>query len=151
MKGLCCTVSDEAYALILHESKTRFPLETGGILIGKIDDNIVHIEYATGPGPVAYHSRSRFQRDGDYSQVLLDTLVRYSRAEYDYIGEWHSHPAPVKPSSIDIKAMQWIIQNPKYAIVQPILGICTRIERDEWALGIFVFTNGQLQRLPLGK
>lgn len=138
-----------ALELIIAESSREYPNETGGILIGKFNENenYVLIEYATASGPGAQFSPSHFRRDGDYSQMLLDEIVTKSDGEYDYIGEWHSHPVKSGPSARDRAAMRWIAKNSKYAIKQPIMGLCTNEAPDTWRLSFFLFDGRRLREL----
>ena len=53
-------ISSQALQVIISESATSFPNETGGILVGSISDNLVVIELAIGPGPQSLQSISRF-------------------------------------------------------------------------------------------
>src|SRR5690554_2991806 len=102
------TISDEARSVVLNESRGRFPDETGGILAGRLTDDCVKIARATQAGPRATHTPNRFQRDGNYSQEELDAIVRESNGQFDYVGEWHSHPIQSLLSPIDIRSMRWI-------------------------------------------
>lgn len=107
----------------------------------------MHIERATGPGPGAQHSPWSFRRDGNYNQKVLDKIVRESSGEYDYIGEWHSHPQKVAPSVKDIAAMHWIANNHKYAIEHPIMGLCMGNPVDTYRLYFYLFDGRRLREL----
>lgn len=141
------TISDEAAKLIISESANHFPNETGGILVGQTEGSRVSIQRATGAGPGAYHSPGRFKRDGDFSQEVLDALVRELRGEFDYVGEWHSHPAHSTPSSTDIKSMKWVATNPKYATTEPLMLLCTSVGMNSWQLRCYCFTRNGLKLL----
>lgn len=67
-----------------------------------------------GPGPSALHTRTRFQRDGDYAQDVVGRLHRASAVRDDYVGEWHSHPEAGGPSIVDCGSTSWISDNPRY-------------------------------------
>lgn len=140
-------LAEKARELILVESTRKYPDETGGMLVGKFDENCVLIENATCPGPGARHSSHRFRRDGNYSQRVLDDIVMECEGEYDYIGEWHSHPAKSGPSPRDMAAMRWVANNDKYAIDQPILGLCTNESAVNWRLNFYSFDGQQLLEL----
>lgn len=143
-------VAERVRRFIVWESGRRFPRETGGILVGKLDGDYSLIEYATGPGPTAQHAFQSFKRDGNYSQTRLDIIVARSQGEYDYIGEWHSHPKRVGPSFRDRAAMRWIANNRNYATRYPIMGLYTLQSRNAWQLDFYVF-DGQhlLSLMPL--
>jgi integrative and conjugative element protein (TIGR02256 family) len=134
---------------ILKESSRRYPRETGGMLIGRLEENCVLIEEATGPGPMAKHSLWGFRRDGDYSQMVLDNAVEQSRGKNDYIGEWHSHPVKSGPSVKDVNAMRWVASDKKYAIAQPVLGLCVHTSTDNWRVSFYLFDGDHLRELEL--
>lgn len=144
-----CGVSRQARQYIIDESKRAFPDETGGMVVGKLDGDCVLVFYATGPGPKARHSPHMFRRDGDYSQKALDSIVIKSHGEYDYIGEWHSHPARYAPSVKDVAAMRWVADNSKYATAQPIMCLCIREPIDTWRLKLFVLDGHYLRQLEM--
>ena len=85
-------------------------VETGGVLIGYIDDSssTAVIVKATEPGPNATRIKSLFVRDNEFIQAELDRAVSEYGSKAAYIGEWHSHlnpdanPAPLtsNPSSV---------------------------------------------------
>jgi integrative and conjugative element protein (TIGR02256 family) len=140
-------ISDEAFALIISESTHHFPNETGGMLVGRIELNCVVIQYATGPGPTAQHTPTKFKRDGDYSQEALKALVRESKGQFDYIGEWHSHPFKSNPSSLDIASMSWIAANENYAIHEPVMLLCVGSGINRWKLRCYLLVNNKLKTL----
>lgn len=147
-------VTDAALAYIFEESERRFPQETGGILIGRFEQQCVSIEYAVAPGPDAEHNASGFKRDGEYSQNILDYIVADSRGRVDYIGEWHSHPVVSGPSQKDIVAMRWIANNRKYAIQHPVMGLCVRECNDSWQVRFYLCHRhrlNELTRVTLGQ
>lgn len=144
------TISDEARSVVVAESRSHSPNETGGILAGRLTEDCVQIEYAIQAGPQATHSPSRFQRDGDYSQKELNAIVRESNGEFDYVGEWHTHPRPSLLSSTDIRSMRWIISNGNYATMTPILLLYVRYVRcgkAKWQLHCYYFVKDSITRL----
>lgn len=132
---------------ILTESAQHFPNETGGMLVGRVEGDSVLITHATGPGPLALHSGHEFKRDGEYSQKILDQIVTEVGGMYDYIGEWHSHPLKSGPSSKDIKTMNWISQNAKYKVAQPILGLCVLETKNIWRIEFYLCKEQSVIRL----
>lgn len=114
-----------------------YPRETGGILVGKIEGKTVIIQKAIGPGPKAIHGRNNFIRDGDYSQERLNKYVKRTIGEFDYIGEWHSHPLDNGPSAKDLNSMIYILHDRKYAIKQPILGLSILESAGIWKISFF--------------
>lgn len=140
-------VADEVLGVILDESVSKYPQETGGILIGRLEHNCLYIEHAAGPGPLAEHSLTNFRRDGLHSQMILDEIVVEARGNSDYIGEWHSHPAKCGPSPTDIAALRWIAKNPKYAVTEPIMALCIKTSKDCWEFRVYLFDGKKLREL----
>lgn len=142
-----CKVFETVEFYLIEESVRAFPNETGGMLVGRLEGNCALITDATGPGPKALHSPSLFQRDGDYSQVVLDNIVVKSDGLNDYIGEWHSHPVRCSPSAKDRAAMRWVANNANYAASCPLMALCTHQSTGIWYLTFFVLENGCLRVL----
>jgi integrative and conjugative element protein (TIGR02256 family) len=140
-------VAERVRRFIAWECSRRFPRETGGILVGKLDGDYALIEYATGPGPTAQHAFQSFKRDGSYSQTRLDMIVARSQGVCDYIGEWHSHPKKVGPSFKDMAAMHWIANNRNYATKYPVMGLCTHQSRNVWKLDFYILDGQHLRSL----
>lgn len=122
---------------MIGECQTRYPKETGGILIGKRDGLLFHIEIAIGPGPNAIHKRNNFTRDGNFSQSQLDRIVIETKGELDYLGEWHSHPNKTGPSITDFNSLQKIKMDLSYNIPDPILGI-VNYKKEEWQFCCYI-------------
>ncbi|GAB3879629.1 hypothetical protein GCM10028824_43360 [Hymenobacter segetis] len=99
-------------------------VETGGILIGKISAGLVHVQYASPPGPGAVRTPMRFERDVESCQQFLNG---YAAQGLLYLGEWHSHPDENNnPSTTDLTSLARIAQQPQYLTTKPIMLIFTR-------------------------
>ncbi|MDY0947067.1 SAVED domain-containing protein [Frigoribacterium sp. CFBP9039] len=100
-------VSANADETIASQTAKRLPLETGGILLGYHDaDKVVVTHAIVVESDVA--TRDRYVRDDVRANKLLAEFLS-DRAEDDpigYVGEWHSHPTPSGPSTIDRNAMR---------------------------------------------
>ena len=120
------SVDQQVLELIIHESKAKYPKETGGILAGYMEKGLFRIEHATGPGPKAVHTRASFLRDGEYCQAELDKIFAQTNGKIDYLGEWHSHPLAIGPSKRDKDSMRDIAEDTRYAIPNPVLGLCIK-------------------------
>lgn len=100
-------VRADAHETIATEAAKRLPLETGGILLGYREmDNVVitHALVVDGGGA----TKDRYVRDDVRANNRLAEFLS-DRAEDDpigYVGEWHSHPAPSGPSTIDRNALR---------------------------------------------
>lgn len=115
----------DAVREFIYSEVTSSPIvETGGILIGRRDGTTAVIVRATGPGPKAVRTATRFERDVDFVQQQLDIESSKDPSNV-YIGEWHSHlvPTPV-PSGRDVLSLTGIAQSSNYATDCPVMLIC---------------------------
>jgi len=98
-------------------------IETGGVLAGSVRENgDFEVRFASGPGPKAIRSSSKFEKDIAFCQEFLDKL--YSNSGAIYLGEWHSHPSDNnKPSSTDLKSLTEIAVQPNYLTENPLMVI----------------------------
>ncbi len=127
--------------------------ETGGILIGRIEGDKAIIERATGPGPKAVKTATRFERDIEFAQSELDAATASSHTSV-YLGEWHSHlVASPKPSPRDVLSMQDIAESRNYATDCPVMVICgfdqkaaTIAEINAWAFPV----SSSMRRVTIG-
>lgn len=83
-------------------------VETGGTLVGQIDDAIrcIWIDQASGPPPDSVLSEAFFDHGtvgvGDFLDHHRNRTGRLST----YVGMWHSHPyGQAAPSTLDVEAM----------------------------------------------
>jgi integrative and conjugative element protein (TIGR02256 family) len=92
-------------ALAIMESHRQCKVkqkEAGGILLGQIRKNEIHVLKATHPCNKDHRSRFRFQRNKNNAQKVINHEFYKSRGRTIYLGEWHSHPELYpSPSSID--------------------------------------------------
>ena len=112
-RRLCALRSVES--AIEFECKRKPGVETGGVLVGFIDESkdAVVVVSASGPGPRALHRSHRFNRDAVFCQAWLDEWVRESDGRLDFVGEWHSHPEThPTPSSVDVGTFTRLAANP---------------------------------------
>jgi integrative and conjugative element protein (TIGR02256 family) len=79
---------------LLTLADEKFPLETGGVVIGYVSEDLsqVIVRSVVGPGPEAVHSPVAFVPDGDYHQEQVAELYTASGRTDTYLGDWHSHP-----------------------------------------------------------
>lgn len=139
-----CVVQFTSVALsdMIEESQKCSPNESGGILIGSFAEGCVFVQYATGAGGQATHGPGFFRRDGLFTQAELNRKFQQSGGRIDYAGEWHSHLRPVGPSQRDLRSMQWVANNPKYALLHPLLVILQRNHLGDWTpFGYQLFNN----------
>lgn len=128
-----------------EESERGLPDETGGVLVGHVDPaGRTVITGVVGPGPRAIRSPTKFRRDGEHAQSEVDRLHSESEGRDDYVGEWHSHPASVGPSGVDVRSMAWIGGNARYCRDQPLLIIMQRTRTRDWRPLTYRWVRGRL-------
>lgn len=103
----------EALALIGEEAiRSRDGLETGGILLGTDDGQVIVIRHAGGPGPKARRESHRFLRDLAHAQQLADRAWKEDQSQW--IGDWHTHPSgDLNPSNYDLEAYARHLRDPE--------------------------------------
>lgn len=97
----------DAHEAIAAETAKQLPLETGGILLGYREDANIIITHALVVNDQEASSDKYVRDDVKANGLLHEFLVQ--RAGDDpigYIGEWHSHPAPARPSVTDVSAIR---------------------------------------------
>jgi len=114
---------EQAREAIAAEVRSSLSLETGGILLGYVnDERQAVILRATGPGPKATMSSTSFDRDVDFVQAELQKAAEELGPKGLYLGEWHSHLDPdPEPSPRDLTSMCGIAEAPNYATRCPVL------------------------------
>ncbi|WMY79101.1 SAVED domain-containing protein [Citricoccus sp. I39-566] len=103
----CIDLRVDAYETISFETANHLPRETGGILLGYQENGTIvatHAMVVEGQGATT----NKYVRDDIRADELLQEFLE-QRTDDDpigYVGEWHSHPAPSGPSTIDHAAMR---------------------------------------------
>jgi integrative and conjugative element protein (TIGR02256 family) len=97
-------------------------VETGGVLAGYWNESSdLHITDASGPGPRATRTATRFEKDIVYCQQFLDEILKTNQ-NLVYIGEWHSHPTKNnRPSNTDLKSLEEISFQKEYLTDKPVM------------------------------
>jgi integrative and conjugative element protein (TIGR02256 family) len=113
---------------MVEQVKSKAGTETGGVLAGYIDaQKNISILFASGPGPKAVQSPTKFEKDVEFCQKFLDDLYNEYGDKAIYLGEWHSHPNENnKPSNIDLRSLNDIANQKEYLTDQPIMIIFTK-------------------------
>lgn len=96
-----------AYETIIAATAQHLPLETGGVLLGFHEENRIVVTHALVVDENAA-TPSRYVRDDILANELLTSFL-VQRADNDptgYVGEWHTHPVPSKPSPTDMDALR---------------------------------------------
>lgn len=118
-------IKENVFLDIIELVKQRFPLETGGMLLGYESYNGEGVVTAIiGPGPRAKHSRYRFKPDAEYQQRELEIHYFRTNGSETYLGDWHSHPRGSNAlSHIDKRTLFRIASTPSSGTIHPIMVI----------------------------
>lgn len=95
-------LTSEQLQLLRDESRKIHPIEACGLLFGRmIDGEAVVTRVVMMPNVLK--SSTRFEAD---SQTVFNAFEQADEAELQFIGLFHSHPAPASPSEVDLKYMR---------------------------------------------
>jgi integrative and conjugative element protein (TIGR02256 family) len=125
------SMQDEAYGT----RKTHGPgVETGGILLGLIDDpsRVIWVTSATGPTPGSQQSNSHVSIATKGTRELIDAMEDNSSGRIRFIGMWHTHPgAPPYESPTDQQAIHDLLTNTSHPLHRALLVIIGG-EQERW-------------------
>ena len=141
-------VADSALAQMRAEMRGIRRIETGGVLVGYVIGDTIHITAASGPGPNAKRRMFSVGIDGAYAQRFCDAEFRRSDGSVDYVGDWHCHPAvSTQPSRQDHAAMALMSAFEGAVTRTPISLIYSRLTS---RFSVYVFgPDGKLTKLAL--
>ena len=132
-------IGDAQIMKIREISARAHPLETGGILIGRYneDHDTALVSRVTESPADSKSGPTTFRRGTQGLRGLLKAL--WPRGEH-YLGEWHYHPGvSPRPSSTDTRQMQAIAGDDDFACPEPVLIILG----GEGAISANVFPRGR--------
>jgi integrative and conjugative element protein (TIGR02256 family) len=152
--SVCANLLPTAREIIEIEIASKYPRETGGILIGLYDANrhLATIHIATGPTEDSRNNSMTFER----GVKGIDEKIFFAQKEISpnlhYVGEWHSHPdsSPL-PSYTDLKQMQTFAKNGQLGIKSPLLLIVggKPQKKLEWVFSLHKYKKAPLFLEPL--
>ena len=109
-ESLC--VSSHDVSVLLAEGWRTWPMETGGILLGRPHANGQVVNHVLGPGPRAVHKRFGFEPDSAW-QADQVAAAWHRDPTITYLGDWHTHPdGTTRLSELDRTAAQTIANSP---------------------------------------
>ncbi len=87
-------------------------IETGGVLMGYVKDETVHVIKASDGGPDAIHEDVYFRADPNYIDMFIDVEYANSGGKLRYLGEWHTHSQIIpEPSPKDLNSLYEIAES----------------------------------------
>jgi len=145
MKGYLWIAAGAAEGMI-RDAEQQFPRESGGVLLGyRSDSGISVVVAATGPGPRARHTDTRYVPDAAYDQQQITEAFDATEGQVTYIGDWHSHSTGSgRLSHLDRKTLSRIANATDAFCPRPVMLIALRDTRTEWQLRAW---EGSLVRL----
>lgn len=136
-------IADAAVTAMTAEAERTHPLETGGMLLGWVNDDRNEIVVATvlGPGPAAEHERTRFRPDADWQQQHLDRIYDGTDGRVTFVGDWHVHPdGGFGMSRRDRKTMGRTAMTTDARCPHPVMLLLARAANAGYRLGSWTWT-----------
>ncbi len=126
----------EAAEKMLKEANLRYPLETGGILIGYFMETDVVIVDVIGPGKSAKHEIGIFTPDYYWHDQEVARLYKRSGRRHTYLGDWHTHPDGFGSLSIrDIATLHNIARCKSARVSNPVMAILSG--KRKWKIALW--------------
>jgi len=95
-------LKNQQLTLLKRETRKAHPIEACALLFGKLTENAVVVERVVVT-PNVLGSTVRFEID---SKAFYDAFKEADNDGLEFIGFFHSHPAPASPSSVDLQFMR---------------------------------------------
>jgi integrative and conjugative element protein (TIGR02256 family) len=86
-------LSTSALTVMRADAELHRTCETGGLLLGYVQDPDVVICDVIGPGPGAQRTDTTFLPDDRWQTEELAERYAASGRSHTYLGDWHTHPA----------------------------------------------------------
>lgn len=115
-------IGNKVLEFMRHETQKNPKVETGGVLLGVINGDVIAINHASEPGPKAEKESTRFLKDRVFCQQYIDRKYLEHGQSASYIGEWHFHPnGDNLPSNTDLSSLTNIANSEGYLTETPIM------------------------------
>jgi proteasome lid subunit RPN8/RPN11 len=88
--------------LLKQEARKVHPIEACAMLFGKLSQTEASVEKVE-VAPNKLRSTTKFEID---PMKVVAALIKAEEESLDFIGLFHSHPAPAAPSAVDLKFMK---------------------------------------------
>jgi len=95
-------MTNQQLTMLERETRKKHPVEACALLFGKLSEKDVAVERVTVTTNVL-ESTVRFEID---SKQFYDVFTKANKDGLDFVGFFHSHPAPAEPSSVDLQFMR---------------------------------------------
>jgi proteasome lid subunit RPN8/RPN11 len=84
--------AQDAFNTMMAETMHKHPVETGGILLGNIENGIWYVMESIEPGPGSIFQAHYFEYDHDFVNYLANARARRYQLPIRLLGLWHRHP-----------------------------------------------------------
>lgn len=149
-----CWLAGSAWKDMTREAQEKYPLETGGVLVGYWleDGRDVVVTAISGPGPKAIHAEWEFTPDYIFHDEFVAATYARSGRRYVYLGDWHTHPdGGTKLSPVDKSTLRGISRSPHARIVTPVMAIVAS-DAGDWQASFWNYRPGAWRRMkPFGR
>ena len=95
-------ISNQKLFLLKREARKAHPVEACALLFGKLTRKEAVVEKVVVT-PNVLESSVRFEID---SKAFYNAFTEANKGGLDFVGFFHSHPAPTSPSSVDLQFMR---------------------------------------------
>lgn len=139
-------LADEARSAMVAAAGKLHPCETGGILIGLLDDTHTPCITQAVEFRPATPSPHRYRVPQGLTTAAVDS-ARETDKRLVYLGEWHSHPTDQPASRTDRTTMADLAANPDTG--DPLLCVLRPTARDQFTIDAYMCVNQNLARVPV--
>lgn len=124
------TITESAVQTICSESRKAGLFETGGMLIGTLNNLVVLA--ATGPGPKAERGSGHYSGDPQSDQEGLKSYKEAFQGKVALLGYWHRHPARMsRPSSGDLNQALDLVAEYRVSPDDPFLALISNVDSNQ--------------------
>lgn len=123
-------LSETAESTIKDAAQSAHPRETGGVLIGVLTGSRPWVTHAVHvPSPTS--TSTSYEIPAGARRRAVDRARRFD-PRVGYLGDWHSHPADVDPSTCDERTMAKVAADPYAYCTMPLLFVLRRVSDGYW-------------------
>lgn len=116
-------LSDRARANGSRLARESMPFETGGILVGWLWGETVVIADVIAVTDAGAGRRDYIRSHSLAQHALNDYRGSSTDKNIGYVGEWHSHPAPLPPSQIDYRSIEELAQQTSHPVALVVFAV----------------------------
>lgn len=140
MPQITVWLSSQALSSLTDEADRRYPLETGGVLVGYWSDaNAAVVTDFVGPGPASVHRRYSYEHDHVWEADEIASHYNRSDRSHVYIGDWHTHPNATSGnlSGTDRRSIRRVIEFREARAAHPLMLVLFGRPR-KWGSAIWI-------------